>query len=46
MSVSTIDNSLGYNPDSLEWTDRYFELRDQIDELQYELIRKEEENGN
>ena len=30
-------NSFGFKPGDPEWTDRYFELRDAIDEKEYEL---------
>lgn len=30
-------NSLGFKPNDLKWTSRYFEIRAQIDELESEL---------
>jgi hypothetical protein len=32
-------NSLGCKPNDPQWTSRYFDLRDQIEELMYELNR-------
>jgi hypothetical protein len=37
MHVCSI-NSLGFDPDDLEWTDRYFELRERISVAEYERL--------
>lgn len=31
-------NSLGFKPDDPEWTERYFELRDEIDKLEWDAL--------
>lgn len=31
-------NSLGFDPKDPRWTERYFELREEINELEYELF--------